>query len=69
MVGPEWQNVPTHWMMYVYVDDVDAAAAKVAQLGGKVCVPPTDIGVARFAVVSDPAGTTFSIIKPAAPPK
>ena len=38
------KNIPvSHWMPYLAVDDVDRAAAKVAQLGGSVCVPPTDI--------------------------
>ena len=63
MVGPQWQGVPAHWMSYFTVDDVDAAAAKVKELGGNVCVPPTDIPVGRFAVVSDPAGATFSLFK------
>jgi uncharacterized protein len=54
---------PPHWMTYVAVDDVDAAAAKVWELGGKVCVPPTDIpNTGRFAVVNDPTGATFSLI-------
>lgn len=64
MSGPEWQGVPPHWMVYVAVNDVDAAAKKVSDLGGKVCVPPTDIpNVGRFAVVSDPGGATFSLYK------
>jgi len=63
MTGPMWQGVPPHWMMYVAVDDVDATAKKVAELGGKVCVPPTDISVGRFAVVNDPQGATFSLFK------
>ena len=63
MKGPEWQGVPPHWMMYIAVDDVDAAAKHVAELGGKVCVPPTDISVGRFAVVNDPFGAVFSLFK------
>ena len=54
---------PPHWMSYIAVDDVDASAAKVWELGGKVCVPPTDIpSVGRFCVVNDPSGATFSLI-------
>jgi predicted enzyme related to lactoylglutathione lyase len=49
-------------MSYVAVADVDACARRVTELGGKVCVPPTDISVGRFAVVNDPGGATFSII-------
>lgn len=59
----EEQNIPmAHWMSYLAVADVDAAAAKIKQLGGSVCVPPTDIPeTGRFAVVADPQGACFSI--------
>jgi hypothetical protein len=60
----EWGEVPPHWMTYVSVEDCDASAAKAESLGGKVCVPPMDIPeVGRFAVINDPAGAVFSIIK------
>ncbi|NMH65043.1 VOC family protein [Shewanella salipaludis] len=58
-----WGQVPPHWMLYFTVDDCDAMLAKIAELGGSVCVPATDIPeVGRFAVVSDPQGGMFSII-------
>jgi len=54
---------PPHWMTYIAVDDVDQSAAKVAELGGSICVPPTDIpNTGRFAVINDPTGATFSLI-------
>lgn len=57
-------NMPPHWMAYVAVDDVDASAKRAGELGGKVCVPPTDIpNVGRFSVINDPTGATISIIK------
>jgi predicted enzyme related to lactoylglutathione lyase len=60
----EFGNTPSHWMAYVAVDDVDAKAKQVAELGGKVCVPPTDIpNVGRFCVINDPTGATISLIK------
>ena len=60
----EWGELPSHWMTYFSVDDCDARAHKANQLGGKVCVPPTDIPpVGRFSVVTDPQGAVFSIIK------
>ncbi len=63
MNSPEWANVPSHWMTYVSVTDVDAKASKVSELGGSICVPPTDIPtVGRFCVVNDPTGGTFSLI-------
>lgn len=59
----DWGDTRPHWMPYIAVDDVDATAAKVAALGGKVCVPPTDIPPGRFALVEDPQGAYFSIIR------
>ena len=62
-MGPEFGSAPSHWMPYVAVDDVDAKAARVTELGGSVCVPPTDIPrVGRFCVVNDPTGATISLI-------
>jgi hypothetical protein len=59
----EWGDVPSHWMIYFAVEDCDAAAEQVEALGGRVCVPPTDIpGVGRFAVIDDPQGATFSMM-------
>jgi uncharacterized protein len=57
-------DMPPHWMNYFAVDDTDAAVKKVAELGGKVHVPPFDTSHGRLAVVSDPAGATFTVIKP-----
>lgn len=62
MEGEMWDGIPDHWMVYFAVDDTDAACAKVTELGGGVQVPPFDIPVGRIAVVSDTAGTHFSII-------
>ena len=60
----EFGDAPSHWMAYVAVDDVDAKAKQAAELGGKVCVPPTDIpNVGRFCVINDPTGATLSLIK------
>lgn len=56
-------DAPSHWMAYVAVDNVDESVAKVEELGGKVCVPPSDIpNVGRFSVVNDPSGATLSLI-------
>ncbi len=52
------------WLGYVGVDDVDAAADRVARLGGAVHVPPTDVpNISRFAVVADPQMATFVLLK------
>jgi predicted enzyme related to lactoylglutathione lyase len=52
------------WLGYVGVDDVDATAARIEELGGAVHVPPTDIpNVSRFSVAVDPQMATFALFK------
>ena len=55
---------PSHWTIYFPVQDCDTDAERAANLGGRVLLPPMDIpNVGRFAVLSDPAGASFAIIK------
>jgi hypothetical protein len=64
MEGDMWPpDVPSHWMVYIAVEDCDAAAARVESLGGAVMVPPNDIPPGRMAVCNDPQGAVFSIIE------
>jgi len=57
-------GVPSHWLHYVGVSDVDATVKKAQELGGNVNVPPTDIpGVGRFAILADPQGAVFAVYK------
>jgi predicted enzyme related to lactoylglutathione lyase len=59
----EMANTPPFWMPYVAVDDVDASAAKVEELGGKIHKGPADIpGVGRFCIITDPTGAVLSMI-------
>ncbi|MBZ0270911.1 VOC family protein [bacterium] len=61
-------DVPSHWCGYLAVDDVDAAAKKVAELGGKTLTEPMDIpDIGRFVVCQDPDGAVFSAYKAAGP--
>ncbi|MET0957913.1 MAG: VOC family protein [Solirubrobacterales bacterium] len=56
---------PTGWIVDLWVDDVDAVAARAADLGGAVVVPPTDrprAGV-RAASIVDPAGAAFTVTR------
>lgn len=60
----EQANAPSRWMSYVAVDDVDAAARRTEELGGKVVMQPMDIpNVGRFCIINDPTGATISLIK------
>ncbi len=72
MVGgsmlPQAPGVPNHWHVYFGTDDADATAARAAETGGTVVVPPFDTPVGRIAVLSDPQGAVFSVIKMAPEP-
>jgi predicted enzyme related to lactoylglutathione lyase len=60
----QWGDVPPHWTIYFSVADCDAMVAKATSLGGKVVVPPFEAGdVGRCAVLLDPQGAAFSIIR------
>jgi uncharacterized protein len=56
-------DMPSYWGVYFAVADCDASAAKVAELGGEIHVPPADIpGVGRFSMCQDPQGAMFQIM-------
>jgi uncharacterized protein len=57
-------QVPSYWMPYFAVADCDATVEKGRSLGGNVIVPPMDIAnVGRFAVLKDPQGAVFAVIR------
>lgn len=61
---PEMAGMPPSWMPYFGVEDADAAAAKASSLGATVLKGPDDIpNVGRFALIRDPQGAMFYIIK------
>jgi predicted enzyme related to lactoylglutathione lyase len=53
------------WNTYVAVDDADATAVAVAELGGRVTSGPEDAGPGgRTAACTDPAGAAFRLWQP-----
>ncbi len=56
------------WVGYVLVDDVDKTVASVEHGGGRVLMPAHDMpGIGRFAMLSDPQGAAFYVMKPTPP--
>jgi uncharacterized protein len=52
------------WVGYLAVDDVDAAVASITGAGGSLFMPATDLdGVGRMAMVADPQGAPFYVMK------
>jgi predicted enzyme related to lactoylglutathione lyase len=56
-------DVEPHWGVTFAVDDADAVAARAAELGGTVVVPPFDAPWVRMTVISDPQGAAFTASK------
>jgi predicted enzyme related to lactoylglutathione lyase len=63
-ITPEMGPIPSNWLVYFAVDDCDAKVQKATGLGARVMKPADDIpGVGRFAILIDPQGAAFAIIK------
>ncbi|MEU8436448.1 VOC family protein [Streptomyces sp. NPDC029216] len=56
-------GVPPHWMPYFKVDDVDEIQAAAVRGGATVLAPAFDMPAGRMAVLADPQGGGFSVIK------
>ncbi|MCA9539355.1 MAG: GNAT family N-acetyltransferase [Myxococcales bacterium] len=51
--------LPSTWMLYIRVEDVDAAVAAAEKMGGEILARP---GEQRpYAIVRDPAGAAFAL--------
>lgn len=56
-------EVPSYWMVYFNVDDVDAAFRKATDAGAQEMLPPADFPGGRFAILSDPQGAVFGLLR------
>jgi predicted enzyme related to lactoylglutathione lyase len=63
MVAMVPAEVPSHWMVYFAVDDVDQAFAKATAIGGRELLAPQDFPGGRFALLQDPQGAAFGVLK------
>jgi len=65
MRGRVPEEAPVHWLAYFAVDDADATVGKATEGGGDVPFGPEDMPeVGRIAVLKDPFGAVFALIKP-----
>lgn len=62
-------DAPPYWMVYFAVEDTDAAIAKAQELGGSFLNGPIDTPYGPMAVLADPNGAVFSVVKLAQPPQ
>jgi hypothetical protein len=58
-------GLPPQWLIYVTVENLEAATAQCRDLNGTIVVEPTDMGaMGRYAVIRDPAGAVAALFEP-----
>lgn len=68
-ITAEMGNIPSSWMVYFTVEDVDATVEQAQELGGGIRMPPFESpGTGRIALLLDPQGIMFYVIQLAVEP-
>ena len=64
MMKAPMPGMPSNWMAYVSVDDLEAATAKAKSLGANVIRDITPVpGMGSFSIISDPTGAILGLWK------
>jgi hypothetical protein len=63
------KQVPSYWLVYFEVADVDKSFKNATAAGARELVAPMDFPGGRFAIVTDPQGASFGLMKTAPPAK
>ena len=61
--GAMGSKMPAYWLVYFSVDDVDKSFKTATAAGGKEMMAPSDFPGGRFAILSDPQGAVFGLLK------
>jgi len=58
------EHIPSHWLSFVAVDNLDELTEKVNDLGGVVCHGPVEVPeLGRFIIIQDPSGAVLSLMQ------
>jgi len=57
-------GLPSQWLVYFGVDDLEASVSRCEAAGGEVVAGPGRAGGGRYCVIRDPAGAVFAIYEP-----
>ena len=61
------KEVPSYWLVYFAVADVDKAFKTATGAGARELVAPMELPGGRFAILADPQGAGFGLLKMAPP--
>lgn len=56
------KQIPSHWMAYILVENLDKALEKATKHGASIVKPAANAGdFGRFAVITDPTGAHIAL--------
>lgn len=58
---PPGAPMPSHWLVYFGIEDLDAAAGQIGSAGGTLMVEPREVPGGRILVAQDPQGAFFAL--------
>lgn len=56
------EGVPSYWLVYFTVKDVDASHRKAVEAGASELVAPMDFPGGRMSILTDPQGASFGLL-------
>lgn len=63
-IGPDVPpQVPSYWMVYFDVDDIDGSHRVAVEAGAREVVAPAGYPGGRFSILTDPQGAMFGLFK------
>lgn len=57
-------DLPTQWLIYITVEDLDDSIDECVRLGGSIVAAPRGLLGGRFCVIKDPAGAVCALYQP-----
>jgi len=54
---------PSHWKVYIGVDDADETLARAVAAGGSIIAPVSDSPYGRFGTIADPSGAQVVVMQ------
>ena len=58
-------GLPSQWLIYITVTNLDTAMKNCKELGGSVISEPKNMGNDRYCVIKDPAGAVAALFEKA----